>query len=140
MNPLVASLFAIDESYRLWIFLIGMAVVVAYGIVAFGLRHFVQWVKGVRSRDWSTVSAIVDIVTVQEQYYYDRYGSKNVTGYLATLTYMYHNPEMQLGDFSRVFAEEAEARQWVTSRKGQTVMVHVDPRDPTRSVLRKEDI
>ena len=29
MNPLVASLFAIDESYRLWIFLIGMAVVVA---------------------------------------------------------------------------------------------------------------
>ena len=140
MNPLVASLFAIDESYRLWIFLIGMAVVVAYGIVAFCLRHFVQWVKGVRSRDWSTVSAIVDIVTVQEQYYYDRYGSKIVTGYLATLTYMYHNPEMQLGDFSRVFAKEAEARQWVTSRKGQTVMVHVDPRDPARSVLRKEDI
>ena len=37
-------------------------------------------------------------------------------------------------------AQKDEAQAWANSYKGSTVMVHLDPRDPTRSVLREEDL
>jgi hypothetical protein len=67
-------------------------------------------------------------------------GYPNLSYYKATLTYTYNNPEQQMGDYSRDFANEADAKAWANSYKGETVKVHVDPRDPTRSVLRKEDL
>ena len=67
-------------------------------------------------------------------------GYPNLSCYKATLTYTYNNPEQQMGDYSRDCANEADAKAWANSYKGETVKVHVDPRDPTRSVLRKEDL
>ena len=66
--------------------------------------------------------------------------STNQPYYKATLTYLYKNPEQQMGDYSRRFGNEDDAKTWANSYKGETVTVHVDPRDPTRSVLREEDL
>jgi hypothetical protein len=45
-----------------------------------------------------------------------------------------------VGEYSRMFDEEEGAQRWGASYKGNTVMVHVDPRDQSRSVLRKEEL
>jgi hypothetical protein len=107
--------------------------------MAFRWRFLVQWVQGIRGRDWAKVSATVDIVTVVAQTVETR-GGPRVVGYVATLTYFYRNPELQTGDYSRMFKTEAEAQTWGASYKGKAVMVHVDPRDGSRSVLRKEEL
>jgi hypothetical protein len=102
-------------------------------------RFFVQWVQGIRGGDWPMVSAAVDIVSVAPQVM-DGRGRQQVIGYVATLTYFYRNPELQTGDYTRRFDDEGSARDWAASFKGSNVMVHVDPRDPSRSVLRKEQL
>ena len=103
---------------------------------------FDGWVKRTRGRNWPTVSAVVDIVSVafMPDNVPSPKASLNIPYYLATLTYTYSNPEQQMGDYSRRFGDKGEAQAWVNSYKGQTVKVHVDPRDPTRSVLREEDL
>lgn len=103
-------------------------------------RGFVQWLMGIRGRDWPVVSAVIDIVSVVEQR--QATGRGDIVTYLASLTYFYRNPELQTGDYTRLFDqdEEADAQAWAASYKGSTVNVHVDPHDPTRSVLRKEDL
>jgi hypothetical protein len=134
-NPIMTTAGSINNWYELLVFLAILA-------VAFASRYwrfFVQWLEGVRGRDWSMVSAVVDIVTVVVQTEQTRYGER-VIGYLGTLTYFYRNPELQTGDYCRMFDTEGEAQDWTASYKGRTVMVHVDPRDPTRSVLRKEEL
>lgn len=102
-------------------------------------RFFAQWLMSRRGRDWPTLTATIDLVDVIAQ----RGGrAGEVIYYLATLTYVYHNPELQTGEYSRDFDADDEdaARAWAASYKGSAVTVHVDPRDPTRSVLRKEDL
>ncbi|MGA3334088.1 MAG: hypothetical protein ABSC62_07985 [Terracidiphilus sp.] len=116
----------------------------AYGVVivsALYWRFFVQWLRGIRGRDWTAISAVIDVVSVVPQTMQTRYG-ESVVGYLATLTYFYRNPELQMGEYSRMFDkdEEEDAQAWAASYKGCTVMVHVDPRDPSNSVLRKEGL
>jgi DNA-binding beta-propeller fold protein YncE len=61
---------------------------------------------------------------------------------LDAATYFYRNPELQTGDYSRLFSydEEDDANAWAASYKGSSVKVHIDPCDPSRSVLRKEDL
>ena len=108
------------------------------GVAAFYWRFFVQWLNGIRGRNWTTISAIIDIVSVVQQT--QQTGKGEIVSYLATLTYFYRNPELQIGEYSRMFDEEEEAKAWTASYKGNTVMVHVDPRDQSHSVLRKEEL
>jgi len=109
-------------------------------VVAFYWRFFVQWLNGIRGRDWPAVSATIDIVSVVKQE--EQTGHGTIISYLATLTYFYHNPELQTGDYCRNFDEDEEddAQAWAASYKGSAVTVHVDPRDPAHSVLRKADL
>ena len=45
-----------------------------------------------------------------------------------------------MGEYNRRFGNKDDAAAWANSYKGETVVVHVDPRDRTRSVLREEDL
>jgi hypothetical protein len=119
---------------------LGFLALLAVSAVARYWRFFAQWLQGERGRDWATVSALIDVVTVVPQFGQSRQGVTCVIGYLATLTYFYRNPELQMGEYSRMFDSEEEGKAWTASFKGRTVMVHVDPRDPSRSVLRKEEL
>jgi hypothetical protein len=111
----------------------------AVGVASIYWRFVIQWLRGVRGRDWPSISALIDVVSVIEQ----RGGKGNgIIGYLATLTYFYHSPELQTGEYCRMFNadEEADAQAWAASYKGSSVMVHVDPRDPSHSVLRAKEL
>jgi hypothetical protein len=99
-----------------------------------------EWIKRTRGRNWPTVLAVVDAVSVVFiQDPAPRY-ALDLSHYKATLTYIYRNPEKRTGDYSRDFGKKEDAEAWANSYKGETVKVHVDPRDPTRSVLREEDL
>jgi Protein of unknown function (DUF3592) len=138
MNLLLASMIfrGTANDWYAFPFLIAFAVV---WTVARNWRFFVQWLDGIRGNNWPTVSATVDIVSVVKQVESTGKGS-SIISYLATLTYFYRNPELQTGDYSRLFGEEQNATSWANSYKGSTVTVHVDPRDPSHSVLLKEDL
>jgi hypothetical protein len=118
--------------------LVLLAMVVAVILARYG-KSWAQGLAGVRGRDWPTVSALVDLVTVVEQTDDTGHGEHTI-GYLATLTYFYRNPDLQTGDFCRMFKTKDEGDQWAAAFKGRNVMVHVDPRDPSRSVLRAEEL
>jgi Protein of unknown function (DUF3592) len=122
-----------------WIFFLLFPVALVVALTARYWRFVVQWFEGIRGRDWAIISALIDVVSTVVQTEQGRYGER-VIGYLATLTYFYRNPDLQMGEYSRMFDDESEAQAWAASYKGRTVMVHVDPRDPSRSVLRKEDL
>jgi hypothetical protein len=122
-----------------WFELALFAVIFAAGIASRYWRFVLQWLNGIRGRDWTTVSAVVDVVSVTAQTEQGRYGER-IVGYIATLTYFYRNPELQMGEYSHMLDTESEAQAWSASYKGRNVMVHVDPRDPTRSVLRTEEL
>lgn len=98
----------------------------------------------IHGRKWPTISAIIDIVSVtfvQDDHVLPpmKAGSGD-SYYLAQLTYVYHNPDLQMGEYNRRFGNKEDAEAWANSYKGETVKVHVDPRDPARFVLRKEDL
>jgi hypothetical protein len=101
-----------------------------------------NWIERTRGCNWPRVSAVVDLVSVAfcEDNTPSPKAGLSFPYYTATLTYFYCNPEQQMGEYSRRFGDKDEAQAWANSYKGCTVMVHVDPRDPTRSVLRKEDL
>ena len=80
-------------------------------------------------------SAKIDLVSVADVTDDARFPS-----YRATLTYTYRNPEEQMGDYSRDLVSEDEAHAWANSYKGETVKAYVNPRNPTRSFLREEDL
>jgi hypothetical protein len=102
------------------------------------------WYKRLHGRNWPTVSGVIDIASVafipDDSLIPPTQTSLDSSHYKATLTYIYHTPEEQMGDYSRNFVNEGDAKAWADSYKGETIKVHVDPRDPTRSVLREEDL
>ncbi|HWE86977.1 MAG TPA: hypothetical protein VG267_18680 [Terracidiphilus sp.] len=114
-------------------------VISAVSIAAAYWKSFVQWIRGIRGRDWATVTANIDVVSVTPEVVQSR-GGERIAGYLATLTYFYRNPELQMGEYSRSFSNEADANSWAESYKGRSVMVHIDPSDTTRSVLRRQEL
>ena len=139
MNEPMASILMRGTIYDWYSFPILFAAGIV-AVVVFYWRFFIQWLNGIRARDWPTIEATIDIVTVVRQA--DQSGRAEIFSYLATLTYFYRNPDLQTGEYCRIFHgdEEADAPAWADSYKGSTVMIHVDPRDPTRSVLRSEEL
>ncbi len=101
-----------------------------------------QWRKGLAERarkraalNWPTVTATIDVAAVL----------KNITPetkdrLAVSLTYFYRNPELQMGEFKRPFATIEQAKQWAALFKGRTVTVHVNPDDPSDSVLLERDV
>jgi hypothetical protein len=128
---------------RFWLILIS-SVAGAIMLVAICTDIVKAWIKRIYGRDWPTVSAVVDIVSVafceDDSLIPAQKASLDNPYYQATLTYIYNNPEQQMGDYSRIFMKKEDAESWANSYKGETVKVHVNPRDPTRSVLREEDL
>jgi Protein of unknown function (DUF3592) len=123
-----------DLGYAIIIFVAGVGFI---ALVAVKWRAFAQVLRGTLGKNWPTLLASVDLVDVIEQ----RDGPRGeISSYLATLTYVYRNPEMQTGEYTRKFYDKDEAQAWVNSYKGSTVSIHVDPQNPTRSVLRKQDL
>jgi hypothetical protein len=122
-----------------WIGLPILFAAVLFGVASFYWRFFVQWLQDLRGSDWPTLPAVIDLVTVVPNLVQTR-GGERIDGYLATLTYFYRNPELQTGDYSRMWGTDEEAQGWAASYKGNTVMVHVDPSDPAHSVLRKQEL
>ncbi len=90
--------------------LVLIAMVVAVMLARFG-KSWSQRLAGIRGRDWPTVSALVDLVTVVEQTGDSGHGEQTI-GYLATLTYFYRNPELQPGDYCRMFKSKDEGDRW----------------------------
>jgi Protein of unknown function (DUF3592) len=130
-----------DKGTGFW-FIVILLFAAAVMLVGTCWQLFDTWVKRTRGRNWPTVYAVVDIVSVTfcEDNTLPLKADLSFPYYVATLTYSYCNPEQQMGDYSRRFGNEDDAKAWANSYKGETVKVHVDPRDPTRSVLREEDL
>jgi hypothetical protein len=90
-------------------------------------------------RDWPVTSAKIEVVSVIEQIREDQY-STEATGYLATLSYFFRDAELQMGEYTRRFPLQASAQHWAEQFKDRQVVVHVNPRDRTDSVLLDEDL
>ncbi|MGD0894375.1 MAG: hypothetical protein ABR923_22875 [Terracidiphilus sp.] len=138
MNLPILSIIARDSSFDWYV----IPFIIAFAVISIASRYWkfvAQWLDGIRGREWARVSAVIDVVSVVKQTEQTRYGER-VIGYEATLTYFYRNPELQMGEYSRMFDEEGEAQAWAASYKARSVMVHVDPRDGAKSVLRKEEL
>jgi hypothetical protein len=101
-----------------------------------------EWIDYNHGRRWPAVSAVIDdvSVTVVEPKGISSTANHYWPTFLATLTYTYHNPEQHSGHYKRSFASEDDAKSWANSYKDESVTVHVDPRDPTRSLLRDKDL
>ena len=111
---------------------IAAAIMTRYG------KSFAQWMASVGGRNWSTITATITIVSVIQQP--EQLAKGDVLSFRATLTYFYRNPDLQTGDYYRVFDKEKDCEAWAESFKGRTILVHVDPRDPARSILRADEL
>jgi hypothetical protein len=147
MREPIAGLFILGGLDRDRILVFGLAVLFLLAIATASTmkrRRFwrlsAQRLSGIRGRDWSAVLASIDVVSVVPQTEPVRGYAVETVGFLSTLTYFYRSPELQTGDYSRMFDNEKDAQAWAASFKGRTVTVRVDPSDPTRSVLREEDL
>jgi uncharacterized protein DUF3592 len=141
----LGSMLFEDRSGKIFGFSPGTIILIAAGaimLVGIGWQLVDTLIERFHGRNWPTVPAVIDIVSVA--FIPDETpgmkASLDNSHYKATLTYTYNNPEQQMGEYSRDFGSEDDAKAWANSYKGETVKVHVDPRDPTRSVLREEDL
>jgi Protein of unknown function (DUF3592) len=148
MTLSIASILMLNGTVgpvAVYTFLLFMLATVLGVFVVVGWVNAKDWLERRRCSDWPTVPAVVDLVSVAccepggSPILYLK-ASSYYPYYRATLTYIYNNPEQQMGDYSRDFGKKEDAESWANSYKGETVNVHVDPDDPTRSVLREEDL
>jgi hypothetical protein len=93
-------------------------------------RWIRQSVLDAKAGHWPEMPASIDVVSVVE-----REEENHTTTYVATLTYFYRNPDLQMGEYERVFPLKAAAESWVEQFKARQIMVRVDPRRPERSIL-----
>ena len=142
MAGIIAAILVFDDSeanWPLWVLLLGIAGSLGFKAVTTLWPVFTRWSEEKRSRTWPTVPGVIDIAVVTKVVESAGRGGQIIT-YEALLTYTYHNPDLQTGDYNRTFGDEGEAKDWVDSCKGRTVTIHVDPADPAHSVLRTEDL
>lgn len=125
-----------SASWEFWVVIVVGSIIAAS---ASSWQFWAQRMKGIQGRNWPTVSAVIDLASVQKRVESGGKGPPIIT-WVVLLTYAYKNPELQTGDYDREFGNEAEARDWADACKGLTVTVHVDPKDPANSVLRKEEL
>src|SRR5579862_3270978 len=62
------------------------------------------WYGRIHGREWPTVSATIDIVSVafiQDDIQHSKVHADS-SYYLATLTYVWHDPELQMGEWSAI--------------------------------------
>jgi hypothetical protein len=99
--------------------------------------RWLRWKQAAREqkvRNWPTLTATIEVPTVIG-------GSISGKGlFFGTLTYFYRNPELQMGEYRRVFTSKARAKAWVKQFKNRTVLVHVNPCDPADSVLPAREV
>lgn len=87
------------------------------------------------AKDWAVVPARIDIASA---HLVSDSEKSNVSE--AVLTYFYRYPELEMGDFRKTFSDPIEAKLWAEEYKGRTVMVRVNPRKVSESVLSEEDL
>jgi hypothetical protein len=139
MSLQIASIFLRGSMPGQYVWIVAIYLVIGLVLIAAGYRKFIlQWLNGIRGKDWARVSAVIDLVSVADRTEHVR--GTTLPRFDATLTYFYRNPDLQTGDYSRIFGNEDDAKEWADSYKGRTVFVHVDPRNPANSVLRKEEL
>jgi hypothetical protein len=98
------------------------------------IRRWRQRSKTRRVRDWLSVPAAIDVVSVVERTVDKRHY------YAATLTYFYRRPELQMGEYEREFQQKTPAQEWVKQFKGRQVVVHVNPKNIAESILLDSDL
>jgi hypothetical protein len=127
------------DHWLIWVILLSTAFSVLTKAATDLWPKVVRWSNEKRSRNWPSVSGVIDIAAVAKDVVAaNRAGT--VIRYQAMLTYSYRNPDLQTGDYNRSFSNEDDAKEWADSLKGRKVTVHVNPRDPARSVLREENL
>jgi len=116
----------------------GPAIAAVVAVAGRWLRKlWTRWKQAARERkvrNWPTITAAIEVPTVVEEY------AAHKPYYVGSLTYFYRNPELQMGEYQRVFSAKREARRWVSQFKNRTVLVHVDPSNPAESVLFESEI
>jgi hypothetical protein len=110
-------------------------VMVVAGVLARQWRWLRFLLTSSAGRNWPTVSAVIDVVSVAE-----RLADDKTAEYVATLTYFYRNPELQMGEYERVFHLKSVASTWAEQFKGRQALVHVNPGRPDESILLKSDV
>jgi len=114
-----------------WVILIALTL---FGVVKEWRRRIRHCSDSWEARNWPPTMATIDVVSVVEQIVEGRH--ENVTtGYMATLTYFYRNPDLQMGEYERFFRLKSAAQSWVEQFKGCQVTVHVNPKRLDESVL-----
>jgi hypothetical protein len=131
-------LHILDRLLRMHGFLMPF-VLLLIGVVMRSGRKLLRRITSGHERDWPTTSAKIEIVSVAEQIREGRY-STETTGYLATLSYFYRDPELQMGEYTRQFPLQAPAQHWAEQFKDRQVVVHLNPKDRTDSVLLTADL
>jgi len=112
-------------------------------VIGFLTRN-VRWLKrkltSSAARDWPTVSAVIEVVSVVEQLHEGAYDDIQTTGFVATLSYFHRNPELQMGEYMRYFPLKAAAQRWAEQFKGRQVVIRVNPKDGADSALLDADL
>ncbi|HEX4005563.1 MAG TPA: DUF3592 domain-containing protein [Acidobacteriaceae bacterium] len=126
--------------------LVHSLIILVFGVIALGGIAAKVWPRLVRraqerrARNWAPASAVIDLVTVHKEWQPGGRGAPGSYSYEVMLTYSWHDPGLQTGEFTRSFNSENDAQDWADACKGRTVTVHVDPKDPANSVLRTEEL
>ena len=109
---------------------------VCLAIAAAGLIRVFAWgyVRSVLASGWYTTQGRVEFGNVVE------HRVRYVSYYVATIFYSYSvNNEFYSGEFERAFLRQSAADRFVSSLKGQMIVIRSHPHRPERSTMLKHD-